>query len=133
MATAKGTGMFVWVRGPSPGTEHDKNMLYYFGLEYHLCDGELILADKGYQGHPVCVVPYRGHGFPYYHYNCERCNYNYRLSSVRIIVERAFSRLKFFRCLSTRWRHTLELHPVAFYFLVELCNIMNKFNPLFKN
>ena len=132
MATGKGTGLFHWVCGPSPGSEHDLNMLYHYGLEHYLCASELVLADKGYQGHSMCVVPYRGHGYMKHHgHHCAKCNYNFELSSVRIIVERAFSRLKSFRCLSTRWRHALELHNYAFFFIAELCNITNKFQPLF--
>ena len=135
VAAGKGTGLFHWVRGPSPGSEHDITMLRCYGLEYrlHLADGELVLADKGYQGHKACVVPYRGHGYGNYHQNCNQCEYNFKLSSTRIIIERAFSRVKNFRCLSTRWRHDLRLHPVAFCFVAALCNIINKFHPLLKS
>ena len=130
--TGKGTGLFHWVQGPSPGSEHDINMLRYFALEDRLFDGEFVLADKGYQGHQLCVVPYRGHGYGSYHHNCDKCVYNFRLSSVRIIIERAFGRIKIFRCLSTKWRHDLRLHPVAFHFIAALCNVINKYHPLLK-
>lgn len=131
VASGKGTGMFAWVNGPSPGSEHDLAMFRYYGLENSLCFGEFLLCDKGYQGHEICIVPYRGHGYKNYHHNCDKCNFNYKLSVQRIIVERSFSRLKIFRCLSTRWRHALNLHPVVFYFIAELCNVINKYNPLF--
>ena len=133
MAAGKGTGLFHWVRGPSPGCEHDISMLKHFGLEYQLLDAELVLADKGYQGHRCCVVPYRGHGYGSYHPNCAKCHYNFHLSGVRIIIERAFGRVKNFHCLTTKWRHSLNLHPVAFYFIAALCNMINKFHPLLKH
>ena len=132
VATGKGTGVFHWIAGSSPGSKHDMNMFRYYSLGHHLCNRELVLANKGYQGDEKCVVPYRGHGYGFHHQNCAKCNYNFELSSVRIIVERAFGRVKMFRCLSTRWRHELRLHQVAFYFVAELCNVINKFHPLLK-
>ena len=129
MACGKGTGNFVWVRGPSPGSEHDLVMFRLFGLSDRLESGELVLGDKGYQGHGKCIVPYKNHGYRHYHDTCVRCKFNFKLCGVRIVIERAFSRIKNFRCLSTRWRHDLKLHPVAFYFIAEICNILNKLHP----
>lgn len=131
MAVGKRTGNIVWLAGPSPGSCHDIVMLRRFGLANHLCAGELVLGDKGYQGHTSVVVPYRGHGYPYYHNNCLMCDFNVILSKNRIVVERAFGRIKVFRCFSTQWRHALALHPIAFAFIAKVCNIANEYNPLF--
>ena len=124
------TGEIVWVRGPSPGSMHDLTMMRHFGIANVLEPGELILADKAYQGHKSCVVPYRGHGYTNHHDDCAKCRFNFMLSGIRILVERSIGRIKRFQCFKQKWRHNLALHPVAFFFVANLCNIMNKFSPL---
>ena len=120
----------MWVAGPAPGSCHDITMMRNFGIVNFLTGSELLLGDKGYQGHQSVVVPYRGHGYGSYHHNCLMCKFNYELSCSRIIVERAFGRIKKFNCFKHKWRHNLALHPIAFHLIAELSNIVNKFNPL---
>jgi len=54
---------------------------------------EVIIADKGYQGHPKCLTPFKGTISP------EEDAFNQVLASVRILVECVIQRLKIFGVL----------------------------------
>jgi putative transposase len=110
------TGFIVWVAGGYPGSYHDLSVSRLSGLFEALLEGELVLADKGYIGEPAVVTPMRQPETD------DEWDTNHELSSIRILVEHVNGRLKVFKCLTTPWRHELQLHAVVFHLI---CNIMN--------
>jgi hypothetical protein len=50
----------------------------------------------------------------------------------QITVERAFSRMKAYSCLSTPWRSRLWKHKAIFVFLAQLMNLQLDIHPLVK-
>jgi len=58
-------GDIVWVSGALPGSVHDKNAEWIWGVLAELeAAGLVVLADKGYQGAAHAKVPYRGKNKP---------------------------------------------------------------------
>ena len=57
---------------------------------------------------------------------------NFVLGSRRWIVENVIARVKNFKCLSTRWRHSLGLHHVVFFLICNIVNIDMQFRPIRK-
>jgi hypothetical protein len=60
----------------------------------------------------------------------EACN-NF-ISAIRVTVERAFSRMKAYSCLSTPWRSRLWKHKTIFVLLAQLMNLQLDIHPLVK-
>lgn len=76
-----------------PGSCHDSRVLRNSPLGANglqLCNGNHIIADGGYPLRRWILTPYRDNG----HLTQEQKNYNYKLSSNRVVVERAFGLLK---------------------------------------
>ena len=58
---ASPAGDIVWVSGALPGSVHDKNAEWIWGVLAGLeAVGLVALADKGYQGSTYAKIPYRG-------------------------------------------------------------------------
>jgi len=58
-------GHIVWVSGALPGSVHDKNAEWVWGVLAELEKAGLVtLADKGYQGAVHAKIPYRGRNKP---------------------------------------------------------------------
>ena len=57
---ASPAGDILWVSGPLPGSVHDKNAEWIWGVLAELeAAGLVVLADKGYQGSTYAKVPYK--------------------------------------------------------------------------
>lgn len=112
----KNTGNLVWISGGLPGSIHDLTMSRIGNTRSHLFPFEYILADKAYIGEDQYITPIRSPQTP------EEEIYNRILNEHRVKVEHGIGRLKFFNCLSHKWRHNILLHPIVFNLL---CNVVN--------
>ncbi len=62
---ASPAGDIPWVSGALPGSVHDKNAEWIWGVLHELeAAGLITLADKGYQGSTYAKIPYRGRNKP---------------------------------------------------------------------
>ncbi len=62
---ASPAGDILWVSGPLPGSVHDKNAEWIWGvLAEREAAGLVVLADKGYQGSTYAKVRYKGKNKP---------------------------------------------------------------------
>ena len=119
-------GSLVWISGPVPGAVHDMKLARLFGILDSIMDDEYILADKGYIGEWQIVTPIK---------EAETLLeqiFSHLLSSVRWIVENVLARIKSFKCLSTRWRHSIDLHFIVFFVVSEIVNLDMKNRPVRK-
>lgn len=136
-------GLPCWVAGPFLGSRHDIAMLQHYRLEGKLLQGELLLADRGYQGSMHCVTPYkrrpsRSRVFQCYtltpvtdqHLSEAQREFNLDHSSIREVVEHTNSRIKAFNSMSIPWRHALELHPSAFRVIVAIITLEAYYSPI---
>lgn len=93
-------------------------------------EGKLILADKGYQGNPRCLTPYKGQVTP------EESAFNDILSSVRILVECVIRRVKIFGVLGSAGRfHSSDFdkHEALFNVICNITNISFELEPVFSH
>lgn len=118
------TGEIAWIFGGVPGSVHDLTIARNSGILNLLDEGELIMADKAYVGQWQFVTPFKRTETQ------EKVEFNLELGRVREIVEHSLGRIKKFRCLSTKWRHNLNLHHIAFYVVASLINIEFFFSPV---
>ena len=111
-------GSIVWVSGALPGSVHDKNAEWIWGVLAELeAAGLVVLADKGYQGSIYAKIPYRGRNKPESQKQANRAH-----ARLRAPGERANAQLKTWRILRKLrccpWRagqlakaiHALEIH-----------------------
>jgi hypothetical protein len=88
-------GEIVWVSGALPGSVHDKNAEWIWGLLDELeAGGLVVLADKGYQGAEHAKVPYKGKNKPQSQKDANRAH-----AKLRAPGERANAQLKGWRIL----------------------------------
>ncbi len=86
-----------------------------------LNNNEIILADKGYQGQPNCLTPFKGQDL-----TPEEDALNEVGASVRILVECVIKRIKTFGALGSRGRfHSNDLfkHKAVFNVACQITNI----------
>jgi len=111
-------GDIVWVSGALPGSVHDKNAEWIWGVLAELeAAGLIVLADKGYQGSTHAKLPYRGKNKPESQKEANRAH-----ARLRSPGERANAQLKTWRILRKLrccpWRagqlakaiHALQIH-----------------------
>ncbi len=120
------TGKIVWLAGGVPGSVHDITLYRACGLKCNLLPGELILADKGYIGDNIMIHPFRPARTE------EEQQFNAAISSLRQIVEHTYNRIKIFNFTQQKWRHDLNLHPMAFKVIVHSLNIEFDLHPVRK-
>lgn len=118
------SGRLVWIGGPVPGSVHDMRLMYLANILKGILPQELILGDKGYIGNWNIVTPFKKPE------TVEKEEISEFLSSKRWIVEHVLGRFKNFKCLSTQWRHNLELHGYIFYIIAEIVNVDMIFCPV---
>ena len=83
-------GSIVWVSGALPGSVHDKNAEWIWGVLAGLeAAGLVTLADKGYQGSTYAKIPYRGKNKPESQKQANRAH-----AKLRAPGERANAQLK---------------------------------------
>jgi hypothetical protein len=88
-------GDILWVSGALPGSVHDKNAEWVWGVLHELeAAGLVTLADKGYQGSTHAKVPYKGKNKPRSQKDANRAHAKLRSSG-----ERANAQLKTWRIL----------------------------------
>jgi hypothetical protein len=111
-------GEILWVSGALPGSVHDKNAEWIWGVLAELeAAGLIVLADKGYQGAAHAKIPYRGKNKPESQKQANRAH-----ARLRAPGERANAQLKTWRILRKLrccpWRagqlakaiHALQIH-----------------------
>ena len=92
---ASPAGDIVWVSGALPGSVHDKNAEWIWGVLAELeAAGLVTLADKGYQGSTYAKIPYRGKNKPESQKQANRAH-----AKLRAPGERANAQLKTWRIL----------------------------------
>lgn len=119
-------GRILWVGGAVPGSVHDVTMARTLGIFNHLVPGELIMGDKGYYGDEHFITPFKQPQ------TVQEAQWNSCINSVREIAEHTYCRIKTFNFTQQKWRHDLELHPIAFKTLCHMLNIDLFFNPVHK-
>jgi len=88
-------GDILWVSGALPGSVHDKNAEWIWGVLDELeAAGLIVLADKGYQGAAHAKVPYKGKNKPESQKAANRAH-----AKLRSPGERANAQLKTWRIL----------------------------------
>jgi hypothetical protein len=126
------TGRICFVGGPDPGSQTDISSLNYGELLSQIEEEEILLCDKGYQGQPKCLTPFKkDRGKPFLSPVEEA--FNEVLASVRILVECVIGRIKIFGALGSRGRfhcHTLEKHKVVFNVACQITNLSLEIEPL---
>jgi hypothetical protein len=92
---ASPTGDILWVSGALPGSVHDKNAEWIWGVlaEFEAA-GLVTLADKGYQGSTYAKIPYRGKNKPESQKAANRAH-----AKLRAPGERANAQLKTWKIL----------------------------------
>ena len=87
---ASPAGDILWVSGALPGSVHDKNAEWIWGVLAELeAVGLVTLADKGYQGSTYAKIPYRGKNKPESQKQANRAH-----AKLRAPGERANAQLK---------------------------------------
>jgi hypothetical protein len=101
----------VWVNGPVPGAVHDLTLARSAFLS-QLKEGEKVFADKGYIGEPQFITPIVGDPEKLTPgemlWNCWHSSQHFTQ------IERLNGRLHVWQALSTKWRHDVTLHKLAF-------------------
>ena len=88
-------GSILWVSGALPGSVHDKNAEWIWGVLAELeAAGLVTLADKGYQGSVYAKIPYRGKNKPESQKEANRAH-----ARLRAPGERANAQLKNWKIL----------------------------------
>jgi len=90
---------------------------------------EIILADKGYQGHHKCLTPFKGKDkLP------EEEAFNEVLASVRIIIECVIKRIKQFGVCGSRGRFHCNLshHSSVFNVVCQITNVSLSEEPVWQ-
>ena len=91
---ASPSGDILWVSGALPGSVHDKNAEWIWGVLAELeAVGLIVLADKGYQGAAYARIPYRGKNKPESQKAANRAH-----AKLRSPGERANAQLKTLSC-----------------------------------
>jgi len=90
---------------------------------------EILLADKGYQGHHKCLTPFKGKNI-----SPEEDAFNEVLASVRILVECVLKRIKQFGALGSRGRFHCdrEKHKAVFNVAAQVTNICMEYEPVWQ-
>lgn len=120
-------GLIRAVTATTPGSVHDLTHLRQSGVLAKIPKDVCVIADAGYDGlakdlpdHSVATAhkAYRNHPLTEDHRLMNR-----QLSSIRIVVENVFARLKHFRILAERFRHPVERwHSDIFYVIAAVVN-----------
>jgi hypothetical protein len=125
-----GTGRIMAYLGPDVGRIPDINAFRLHEQELHLLDEELILGDKGYQGHEKILCGFK---------NSKKAPldvddqvFNLLLDSVRQLVECTFKRLKQFGVLgkSGRWHCARKKHRPVFHLCCQFTNMSMDRDPV---
>jgi hypothetical protein len=109
-------GNIIHFYGPMRGSMADISVLRTSGFK--LQTGYYLLGDKAYQGHKMCVVPFKGRATSTY-----KTLFNQLLAKIRVRVEHIFAYYQKFNCIQIPWRHSLRLHAKVIKILTETIQI----------
>jgi DDE superfamily endonuclease len=113
----------VWVNGPFPAGMHDIRVYREHGLKEKIPLGKKIIGDNGYQGESNTVDAPNV-------YDCDHVKEFKRRARLR--HESFNSRIKNFKCLSNRFKHSIKLHQAAFEAVCVIVQYqIENGNPLF--
>jgi hypothetical protein len=117
------TGKICAILGPDIGKQSDINSLRQHQSELGLKEGELLLADRGYQGHELCLSRYKNSRS--YRTDIDDYIFNELLDSVRQIVECTLKRIKDFGVLGSagRFHCDREKHVMVFNVCCQITNM----------
>ncbi len=118
----------MFVSKCDPGSMSDITALYESDLVAYLEDDEIILADKGYQGHPRCLTPFKGCDI-----TPEEAAFNDILATARILVECVIRRVKIFGALSSAGKFRINdnsKHEQLFNVGCQISNISFELEPV---
>jgi hypothetical protein len=107
------TGWICWTNGPYPCGEWSDLRISRDALIYHLEPGEKVVADGGYGGAYHDKPDKRRQGS-----SREKMK-----AAARARHETVNARLKEFSCLSSKWRHSIGKHMLAFEAVANLVQI----------
>jgi hypothetical protein len=120
------TGRICYLSNPEPGSTSDITALRNSNLCDSLSPTEILLADKGYQGHPQCLSPFKGH-----HLSPQEEALNEVIASVRQLVECVIGRIKSFGVLGKkRFQAALNKHPMVCNVCCQIVNITMQRHPV---
>jgi len=121
------TGKICFLSGPEPGSVADVTAFRISGISDRLILNEVILGDKGYQGLPDCLSPFKGkkHQLSPIKIAC-----NEVIASVRQMVECLFKRMKHYKVLEEQFRCELEKHRPVFNVVANITNIAIERSPI---
>ena len=135
------SGRLMYISGGIPGAIHDAKLYQYSTLPQIIPEGEMGLADKGYNGidpdHLLYLIkpqrvpidePLGGLKV----FRLEERIYNRCISALRIEVERVNSRIKRFAIMDDCRSRDKLLHHVKFTTVCQLVNIWSEICPMRK-
>jgi hypothetical protein len=111
-------GRLCYVSSPAFGCTSDLMQLYHSQVLEKLHPLEFVLGDKGYQGHPKVIVPFKSSGRA--PLSDERKQFNKAIGAQRVVIERVIGRLRQFSCMKQVWRHELAKHPSVMFVISNL-------------
>ena len=113
VAISIATGWIVWINGPFPCGAWPDLRIARDSLVGILEPGEFYIADGGYyDGYNYAITPTG------YHYYSDRVR-----ALIRARHETINRRLKQWKALSHRWRHSIEKHSMAFRAIANIVQI----------
>jgi DDE superfamily endonuclease len=95
----------VWINGPMKASRHDVTVFRRAGLRAMIPDGHRVIGDSGYAGEPTVVSTPNAH---------DPVMLRRFKSRARARHEAFNGRIKNFKCLDERFRHSLKYHKGAF-------------------
>jgi hypothetical protein len=135
------SGIICFIDGPDPGSKTDVRVLQESELMAEIIDWdpfEIILADKGYEGVPHVLTPFKNP-------TGDEDAFNQVISSVRQVVECSLRRIKVFGILESRYRKLyktgttggleigLEKHQKIFNVCCQITNISIEREPVWQS
>jgi len=127
------TGRICWIGGPDPGSMPDIGAVKDSSLlvSTFADSDEILLADKGYQGQPRMLTPFKGSSL-----SPDEAAFNEILASVRILVECVIKRIKNFGTLGSPGRFRSsdhEKHSAVFRVACQVTNITLEEEPIWSH
>jgi hypothetical protein len=139
------SGKIVYVSDAEPGSVPDITALRNSTLLDYLDHDDVLLADKGYQGHARCLTPFKVAngstlGGLEKFYNESHASVRQigmfllflNFGFVNVLGECVLTRLKFFSVLRHRFRCRLHLHATVFHVCAQITNVSMDFAPVYK-
>jgi hypothetical protein len=122
--------LIIWCSGPWTGRTNDQG-IFNSQLKNVLKKNERLVSDSGYNGeHFIKSIDKKKLGR---NLNEQEKIFNWERTSISARIENLNERFKKFNCLRSSWRHGILKHKIAFYIILNLCQIKLQIQPLRKN